>query len=152
MASTRPQDTSVETSATPAQQQVNIQLTDFTDAIVSAVNAGKPKRVLFHEYKPITKFNPTGKRVRELPYKVFQNGSPLHTDTLTDREIELLGKLKAGTFVDGLVKIFMKDMGGDVEWHILYSCKTLEQRMNFKDHVRNFTDLLEQVVNGPAAA
>ncbi len=129
---------------------INVALQDFTQAITNAVSAGRPKRVLFHEYKPVTPFNPRGLRNRELPYRVYQNGSLMHTDTLTDREIELLGQLKTGRFIEGLVSVYAVSQGGETDWHIDYSNQSIEQRMNFKNHVRNLTDLLEQVVNGPA--
>ncbi len=129
---------------------INVAMQDFTRAIQSAVESGKPKRVLFHEYKPVSPFNPRGLRNRELPYRVYQNGSLMHTDTLTDKEIELLGQLKSGRFIEGLVQVYAVNQGGETDWHIDYSNQSLEQRMTFKDHVRNLTDLLEQVVNGPA--
>lgn len=139
---------------TDASEQPVPSQTDFqalTAALTAAVNANAPeKRIRFGKHDVSSYLNPTGKRSRTLSRVTFQNGRPLNTRVLHDREMALLEKLTPGKYVGGRVTIIEREEGLEKHLHIVYQNKTVDQRQDLQSEVPNFYALLQRVVEEAA--
>lgn len=125
---------------------------DPTTALASAIVEGlrsiqPPRSMTIDEFVAKTPFNPTGKKNRALPCKIYQNDTPMNIDVLHDEEIRLIGLLKPGKFIEGLVTVSEEDRGGDKVLHLRYKNGTRDQAMELKDRARNLTEILKRCVN-----
>lgn len=132
-------------NSNPPADSVNV--TALAQAIAAAVQGiAPPRQLTVDEVPPRSSFNPDGRRNRELSRVVYQNGNRLNAEFLHDEEIALLGLLRPGKFVNGLVTVYEQDKGGSVDLHIAYKCGK-DDRYALKNEVRNFTELLKRCVS-----
>lgn len=81
---------------------------------------------------------------REMPFPVFQNGFRLDADSLTDDQLTLIPKLQEGRFYGRRIHVW-RDGTSDRAWHIDYSNKSIEDRMDFKNYGLDFTQILQRL-------
>lgn len=129
-----------------SEQNVDIQ--SLAKAITEAVAEASPvKQVHISRYKAETPWNPTGnKRRLQMNAKFYQNGSQIRDWHVTDEDIALLNQLKPGRYVDRKVEVIERNENSDRSIEIRYSNETIGQRMELKNHFRNFTELLQSIV------
>lgn len=109
-----------------------------------------PRRVLFSKFKTRSPFNPTGRK-RKMKFIVFQNGYRCNPKTLTDVEVDIInsGKIRSGQYIEKIVTVRIDKAASPEDSDkifLSYNNKTPDQRMMVKDHWRNFSDLLQQIV------
>lgn len=142
-------DKTDSTDSTP--QPSTPPMSDFqalTAAFTAAVAANAPeKRIRFGKHDVSSHLNPTGKRSRTLSRVMYQNGRPLNTRVLHDKEIALLEKLTPGRYIGNRVTILEHDEGLDKALHIVYQNKTVDQRQDLQSEVPNFFAMLSAIVN-----
>jgi hypothetical protein len=136
-----PQQT--DTPAAPA-----IDMTAFVQALKEATG-NEAKQISLAAYRAKTPFNPTGDRTRpKLTRRTFQNGARLREHFLTNEEIDLLNKIKAGEYGSTVrVRVIeTNDDGANPTVEIQYRNKTTDDRMAFKGEFHTFGDLLRAIV------
>ena len=144
MATKKSEQTEQETPTQSASQEL-------VAALVQAINATKP----------VEKKNPVNRKVNtpwtpkdgspklKLKRQMYQHSILLDPDMLTNRQIELLNKVKPGTFLDGYVTIRRRrDKGIDID----YKIKTAAQRLRLVNQfgIRDFDELLERCIDEAA--
>lgn len=120
--------------------------TSLAQALIAAMEAVKPviKKTPFNRTKN-TPWTPKDGSVRlKLKRKSYHHGIQL-TTRITNKEIELLNKIRPGIFCNGHIKVIRrKDRGVDID----YPVKTAAQRLKLVNQfgIRNFQELLERLV------
>jgi hypothetical protein len=135
----------------PAQEPVTAgQL----GALVESIKAmTPPKKVRFNEFKSRSPFRtaiegaePTiGRRkAKKLLRNCYQNGHRINPALVADEEIQLLNGLKAGVFIDKIVRVRIDvgSSGSPDKLFIEYANKTHDQRIQVAEHWRSFVALL----------
>ena len=141
MPAKKAQTDEVETPTSNASQEL-------VAALVQAINATKP----------VEKKNPVNRKVNtpwtpkdgspklKLKRAMYQHSILLDADMLTNKQIELLNKLKPGSFLDGWVTVRRRrDKGVDID----YKIKTAAQRLRLVNQfgIRDFDELLERCID-----
>src|SRR5712691_6047403 len=76
--------------------------------------------------------------------RFFQNGTPVHHATCTDREVELLNRIDhSGRYVDRLVEVAFTEEGSDQIVDIRFNNSTPDKQIELKGHCKNFEDMLQ---------
>lgn len=136
-------------ASTKSQEAVaTVSVSDLA-ALISAVKEQAPvKKVLFHERKRQTPFNPKGIKNRKMKRGVYVNNYRVNINMLFDEEIELYNKLSEGKYCSGLVTVRLTPQTGDTpdRLDILYANKTPEQRLNNAKEWRNNIEMLRRCV------
>ena len=154
MAKGKQEDSSegLEQQAAPRADVVSVGKTELAEAIVQAseLASGQRRRIPHGQQQIRSPFNPSGKRGRKIrPWTaVWQAGFRVSVKTLTDREIELLAKMKPGRYIDGLVTVVVKPNPDGSELFINYNNKTADQRMALGSRVgaKGFEGMLEMML------
>jgi hypothetical protein len=139
----------------PSTPLTEAGLAQVLQSLVQAMSANQPiRKKTFAEVKPISPFNPTGKRDRKLPCKVFQNYFRVDVTKVHDQVIADLGTLKAVMervrmpvkYAGGLITCVFKDDGPEVELHFHYNNATSEQKLPLYQHIRSFGDIVSLAI------
>jgi hypothetical protein len=102
------------------------------------------RKVPFANHKPRSSFNPTGKKRRKLTRRCYQNGYPMNINLLHDEEIELLNRLQAGKYLNGLVTVRVEDKGAESALNIIYRNKSVDERFALKNEFRDLREFLRR--------
>lgn len=130
------------------QTPVASDVEKLANAITGAIEKTGPRRfVPYGQESRVTPFNPTGKRNRTLRRKMYQNGNPLFVRHLTDKEIELLDKIKPGVYLQGKVTVVETFDGVDTIVYIRYKNRTSDQRNELDALAPSLTAKLQCMVN-----
>lgn len=127
---------------------------DLVNALVQAIQLTKPvEKKTAANRKPASPWDPKdGSKKLKLKRKMYQHGIPIDPDFLSNEDIQLLNRLKVGTFLSGWVKVYKrKDSGIDID----YPIKTASQRLRLVSNfgIRSLRELLERCIaeaNDPA--
>lgn len=117
-------------------------------AIQAIADSQPVKRVPYAKFKTRSPFNPRGIRRRKLTRRCYQNGFPMDVRKLHDEEISLLNQLKPGRYIDNLVTVVEAQNGENVDLHLVYKNKTIDQRMANAAQWRNLREMLKRCVFG----
>lgn len=128
------------------QQQIQVGAVDLANALAGALQVIKPKeKVTAAGRKPRTPWTPKdGSGKLKLKRKMYHHGILLE-NRLTNDEVELLNKIKPGTYCDGWVSVVRrKDKGLNID----YKVRTASQRLKLVNEfgIRNFKELLERLI------
>jgi hypothetical protein len=82
---------------------------------------------------------------------VYQNGRLVNPSGLSTATLKRLDTLATGSYADGLVHVVRIGAGVDSRIHIMYSNKTIEQRMAFYVRFPSFTALVNAIADEMAA-
>lgn len=137
--------------ASPRRRSSSAQ--DIGDKIAAGITEGlskmAPQRIKpgSSRYDPKSPFR--SKHGPRLIGEVYHNGIKLNEEQLYDEEITLCNAItQGGRYVDRLVEVLFSDDAGTRVVMIRYPDKTIDQRMNNKNHWRNFKELLQLIVEG----
>jgi len=103
--------------------------------LIKSVEANTPvKKVIYgsKQWKPVTAFNPTGRKDLKFTRDYFQNGARINIKTADVNEIGGLEKLRAGKYIGGVVSVRVTEGDGPDDpdkVNIYYRNKTIEQRI-----------------------
>ncbi len=119
----------------------------LVNALVQAIQLTKPvEKKNAANRKPGSPWDPKdGSKKLKLKRKMTQHSILIDPDFLSNEEIDLLNKLKVGSFMDGWVKVYRrKDHGIDID----YPVKTASQRLKLVSQygIRNLKELLERCI------
>lgn len=114
-------------------------LIDLAQAVKGIVSQQQATRqVPYHEIKPVTPFNPEGKRDRKkLKYTFLQHGKLVTPINLREEEIELINQLKPGRYWNRKIEVQISRDGTTL--NLTWTNAKIEQRMEFN---AAFPDLL----------
>lgn len=143
------EDTDTATAPPPGMVNMNDLANAIGASVASALESrdSKGKKVTFGEYN--RKRN-AGKAKLSRDY--FQNGFKLNAEDLSNEQIDLLNRVsRSGRYIDRKVELIVRDEGAETVVEIRYANKTADQRMALRENIRNFTDLLKQVVDAQDA-
>ena len=120
---------------------------ELAEAFVEAIERTKPptKKTSFNRPKNGPWEPKDGRPKPRLKRKMYQHGIELREETLSPLEIELLNKVKAGSYCGGFVKaIKRKDRGIDID----YPVRTASQRLKLSNQfgIVGFTGLLNRLI------
>lgn len=125
----------------------NVAIADLAAALTQALEATKPKEKKTPFNRP--RLGPyeakDGKPKPKLKKQMYHHGQPLQEYTLTPEEIELLNKVKAGSFCGGHVRVIKrKDRSLDID----YPIRTASQRLKLLNAfgIRNLKELCERLI------
>lgn len=145
-----------EQTTTPVENSVNLEfIKAIAEALktstVEAIKATKPiEKKTAVTRVPRTPWTPKdGSPKLKLKRKMYQHGLLIDPDMETNETIDLLNKLRPGTFMDGWVKVVRrKDKGIDID----YAIKTASQRLKLVNQfgIRNFNELLQRCIDEAA--
>ena len=139
-----------EVSPTPMPPG-NITAQELANAFTAAMNAAKPreKKNIFN-YQRVTPWTPTdGSPKLTLKRKMYQHGIPINENRVTNEEIQLLNKLRPGTYCDGFITVVRRrDKGLNID----YPFKTPAQRLQLVNSfgVRNLSELVQRCLTEAA--
>lgn len=135
-----------ETPNTPGPGMVSMN--DLASAIGASVASAmeardsKGRKVTFGEFQRKRNVGKT-----KLTRHVFQNGFQLNPSRLKNNQIELLNRLnRTGRYIERKIEVLIREDGADEFIEIRYANKSADQRMELRGYIRNFTDMLEQIV------
>lgn len=146
-------EATAEASAAASERAPGLDMQLLGDAIAAGIAKNSPARkVTFGQYDPHSSFQ-QGRTIKEMPKlrrECYQNGFRLMA-TAQAGEIDLLNKIThSGRYVNRLVEVVVSDEGADETVEIRWNCKTADQRNALKDHARNFTEILQLIVDAQA--
>lgn len=143
-----PEDAAPETAALPPSSFSNDALKALLDmatsmkAMVQENQANK--QIPLKDIKPVTPWNPEGKRSRLKPRgEIYQNGYLVNPLMMTEEDIELCNKLKPGRYLDRTVTVARQRDGS---LYIEYASARTDQRMDFYAKYPTFTSLAAALV------
>lgn len=128
------------------QQQVQVGAVDLANALASALQVIKPKeKTTVAGRKARTPWTPKdGTPKLKMKRKMYHHGLLIDAK-VSNEEIELLNKIKPGTYCDNWVKVVRrKDKGLDID----YKVKTASHRLKLINDfgIRSFKELLERII------
>lgn len=119
------------------------------DAVAAGITKSGRRKVSFGEYIARGGANSfhRGNPMPSLKRNYFQNGYRMPSSTLTDKECDLLDRIThSGRYINRLVEVSVADDAeGDV--NLRWKCESVDQRFELKGFVRNFEDMLQQIVD-----
>jgi hypothetical protein len=124
---------------------------ELAQAFITAINSTKPpeKKNSFNRIKKGA-FDPKdGSKKPALRRIMFQHGVQLTEDTLTKDEIELLNKVKPGSYCGGFIRVIRRrDRGIDID----YPVNTASQRLKLVNQfgITNLCSLLNRLLEEAA--
>lgn len=142
----------VDDDAPVTQQQLAKTLQGLTQAVTVMAESQPVKRVPFAKRKIRSPFNPTGNRKRKLTRRCYQNGYPMLVTRLHDEEIALLNQVRPGLYINNLVRVTETQNGGNIDLHIIYKNKGIDQQLANQQHWRDLRDLLRLCVEETRSA
>lgn len=124
-----------------------VGLSELAEALVTAIETAKPKRITAANRKRKgTPWTPKdGSPKLKLKRRIYHHGLEAETK-LSNEEIELLNKIKPGSYCGGLVKIVLrKDKGLNIDYNI----RTASQRLKVVNAmgIRTFPEFLRRIVD-----
>lgn len=124
----------------------------ISDAIQAGMAANAPRRkVSFGDYIR-THHTPFSDGSIKLTRECFQWGHPLHVETLTNHEIELLNRIdRSGRYINRMVEVIVNQEGADETVMIRWKCATADDRMAIAPYITSFEHCLEQIVAAQTA-
>ena len=132
-----------------SQQHQAIDYDAMGLALAQGIASQTRKFVSFGEYiiRPHSPFHPDGPS-KVMTRQYYQNGVRLLDHTIHDKEIVLLNQIThSGRYCGRMVEVIVKDDGGDGEIiDIRFSNKTADQRLELRGQVRDFEDMLKQII------
>jgi hypothetical protein len=124
---------------------------ELAEAFVEAIERTKPKEKKTSYNRP--KMGPwepkDGTKKPKLRRVMYQHGLELLETSLHKEEIELLNKIKAGSYCGGFVRVIKrKDRSLDID----YPIKTASQRLKLVNQfgIRDFKELLQRIIDEAA--
>ena len=124
---------------------------ELANALITAIEATRPpakkttaNRVRGGPWEP-----KDGTKKPKLKRKMFQHGIDLSESTLSSEEINLLNKIKPGSYLGGFVRVIKrKDRSLDVD----YPVRTASQRLRLVNNwgIRSFSELLQRLIDEAA--
>ncbi len=128
------------------------------DRLLEALEAmarNVPKRkVTIGEYDPRAPWQQGKPKAQKLTLTrpCSQNGDSLNAAQLSNTEIALLNQIdRSGRYLDRLVEVIVRDEGVDEMVEIRYAARTKDQMNAVASLVRNFGDMLRQIVDAQKA-
>lgn len=118
------------------------------DAVATGMQKNTRPKVTIGQYLKTghSSFHPKGPGPALLR-RTFQNDAMCNPATLYDREVELLNRLThSGRYIDRLVEVEIRPEGAEDVVYIRFNNRTPDQQIELKGHVKNFIDMLEQIV------
>lgn len=128
-----------------------LAVSELANALITAINATKPpeKKTSFNRIKQ-GPFDPKPGQVKpKLRRVVHQHGIELHENMLLAEEIELLNKVKPGSYCNGFVRVIKrKDRSLDID----YPIKTASQRLKLVNSfgIRSLSELCQRLISEAA--
>lgn len=116
-------------------------------AVAAGIAATTRRKVSNGEYEQKWKAG----RKRLIP-TVFQNSFPLATENLQNDVVDLLNKInRSGRYCNRLVEVIYTLDGGTQPVVLLrYNNQTPDQRFEMRGYIRNFKDMIQQIVDEQA--
>jgi len=139
-----------EVPNTPPAGMVN--LNDLAGAIGASVaqalaSQAPPRKMTFGEYQ--RRANAGRKKLtREVFQNGFRLGGPGSVDnSLTNEQILLLNQIThTGRYINRLVEVILNVDEAEPVLNIRYNNRSKDQALTLRGHIRNFTDMLQQIV------
>ena len=141
----------VEEAPAPRRRQKGVPAETIGQQIADGITQGlaqmapkriKPGSALFDPKSPFR--SKKGPRLRG---SLYQNGILCNEDQMYDAEITLANQINtSGRYINRLVEVILSDDAGVRVVLIKYPDKTIDQRMENKNHWRSFQELLEIIV------
>lgn len=118
------------------------------EAIAAGIAKSTRRKVTYGEYNQRPTHNhPLGPRSPKLKRDCYQNSFKIEYDTVDDTQVELLNRIThSGRYINRMVEVIIGNEGSDEVVDIRYKNATRDQMFELKNHARNFTDMLEQIV------
>ena len=126
----------------------NLDTQGLGEAIAAGIAKSTRRRVTIGEYaqRPTAR-HPLGPAGPKLKRDCYQNGFRLYYSNLDDHQIELLNRIThSGRYVNRMVEVILNADSSEEVIDIRYKNRTRDQMFELKNHTRNFTDMLEQIV------
>jgi hypothetical protein len=139
-----------KTKTEPAVEAVTVPVTDLATALATAIETARPKKITISNRKKNNPWMPKdGSPKLKLKRRFFQHGLEVTEKFSSNEEIDLMNKVKPGTYCDGFVRVTKRrDKGINID----YSVKTASQRLKLINDfgIRSFAELLRYVVDEAA--
>jgi hypothetical protein len=140
-----------ESGETPPTDSKSEAHKELAEAFVEAIERTKPKEKKTSFNRPrLGPWEPKdGSRKPKLKRPMFQHGVDLHEATLSKEEIELLNKVKPGSYCGGFVRVIKrKDKSLDID----YPIRTASQRLRLVNQfgIRNLAELCQRLIDEAA--
>lgn len=121
-------------------------LIDLAKSIKGLVERQEATRqVPYNEIKPVTPFNPEGKRDRvKLTRNLFMSGIMVQSINLTEGEIELINQLKPGRYIERKVEVQLSRDGSTLS--IMWPNGKIDKRMEFQSRFPTASDLFKAII------
>lgn len=125
----------------------NVAIADLAAALTQALEAAKPpqKKTPFNRPRLGPFEAKDGRPKPKLKRAMYQHGVQFSEGTLTPEEIDLLNKVKAGSYCGGFVRVIKrKDRGLDID----YPIKTNSQRLKLINAfgIASLSDLCKRLI------
>lgn len=161
-----PVEPTTATVAAPSDPSAPVLMTQaqFAEAMGAAIAKGVAdgmaanapiRKVTFGEYirTGYNPFHPEGKAKMPKPArKFYQNGVELPLELTHDREIRLLNRIThSGRYIDRMVEVIFNTDSADESVNIRWNNAELNDRFEMKGRARDFTDMLQQIVDAQEA-
>jgi hypothetical protein len=122
--------------------------TALAQALITAIESTRPpqKKTPFNRPKGSPWYS---KDKPKLKRPMYQHGILLNPDQLSTEEVELLNKIKPGSYCDGFVRVIKRrDRSLDID----YPVRTAAQRLKLTNNygVRSFAELLQRLITEAA--
>jgi len=129
----------------------NVAISDLATALITAINSTKTpeKKTPFNRKRGGPWESKDGKPKPKLRRVMYQHGILMEENNLSSEEIELLNKIKAGSYCGGQVKVIKRrDRSLDVD----YAIRTSSQRLKLLSLMggRGLVGLLERILSEAA--
>lgn len=128
-------------------KESSVGASELASALIAAIESTKaPTKKTASSRTPKTPWTPKdGSPKLKAKRRFFQHSLLVDPDMSTNEEIDLMNRVRPGTFLDGTVRIVRRrDKGIDID----YSIKTAAQRLRLVNQfgIRNFKELLERCI------
>ncbi len=112
----------------------------IANAIADGIAKNTPKKVSFGDYAR-RNIRPVLKR------DTYHCGVRCAVSQLSNAEIHLLNKIdRSGRYINRLVEVIVRNEGSDETVEIRDTSKSIDQRSELRKYVRDFEDLVRQIV------
>jgi len=132
-----PSTDKVSTPPATADDRIAAVLEQFTELRKLELANQPPRRLTYADV-----IEREAKRI--MPFPFYQNGFRVDVDQLTDAQLALLPKLKAGYFHNRQIHVY-RDATPDRGWHIDYPWKTAADKMAINLYGRDLTEILTRL-------
>jgi hypothetical protein len=132
----------------PAQQNNQVGIDQLAQALVTAIEATRPpaKKTPANRKKGSPWHSDNKPKLRRVMY---QHGIEINWDQISAEEVELLNKVKAGTYCEGFIRVIKrKDRSIDID----YPIKTASQRLRLINDfgLTNLKDICKRLIEEAA--